>query len=320
MGSGTLVAADATRLYQQAAQIANIGGWEYAFATDDLSWTDGVYDLFGLARGSTLHRQSTVEQYQEDSRILMQQLRGTAISQGHGFSLKARINRPGGELRWMRLIANVAYDCGRPIRIFGSKQDITSEKQMWDTLAGIAHRDPLTGLANRLGFEAAFRDAIIDGDRMTALLVIDLDRLEVINQRFGRTTGDECLRQISTRIGRIFGDATLVARIGGDEFAVLLSLPSRHSQLTSILNAARQLLSRPLHWNNTSIEAPVSIGATVMTSLHRDDPAKLFAEADAALLLAKTAGRGRVRIFDGAIGDRIVGVRPQLQSASARTA
>jgi diguanylate cyclase (GGDEF)-like protein/PAS domain S-box-containing protein len=307
--------ATAKRLYDQAAGLVRIGGWECDLATSQLTWTDGVYDLFGIRRGTSLHRPSTVDMYHEASRNRMERLRAGMIATGRGFTLEARITAACGTERWMRLSADIAHENGRPVRIFGAKQDITHEKQTWDALARIAHRDPLTGLANRPGLEAAFGDAAIDRDRLTALVLVDLDRFETINERFGRATGDECLRQIAARLGRIFGDATLVARIGDDEFAVLLSLPSAHSQLAPILSAALQLLSRPVRWNNAAIEIPVSIGATILTPMHRDDPAKLFAEANSALLLAKAAGRSRVRIFDGAIRDRFA--QPDLSGSFA---
>lgn len=302
--------ATAKRLYDQAAALARMGAWECDLATAQLTWTDGVYDLFGIRRGASLERTRTVEMYRDCSRGRMERHRAAMIAKGRPFTLEARIISSCGTDRWMRLSADIAHENGRAVRIFGAKQDITHEKALWDGLARIAHRDPLTGLANRPGLEAMFRDAVIEPDRPTALVLVDLDRFASINERFGRATGDECLRQISTRLERIFGDAILVARVGGDEFAVLLSLPSRHSQLAPILNAALQLLSRPLRWNSAAIEVPVSIGATVLTPLHRDDPAKLFAEANSALLLAKAAGRGRARIFDAGIGDRFE--RPRL--------
>ncbi|WP_082767058.1 sensor domain-containing diguanylate cyclase [Bosea sp. PAMC 26642] len=318
MSSEIASIAHAKRLYDQAAGLARIGAWECDLATTNLTWTDGVYDLFGFKRGTTLHRPSTVDLYHDTSRARMERLRATMIGTGQGFTLDARIRTTSGIDRWMRLSADIAHEHGRPVRIFGAKQDITHEKEMWDALARMAHRDPLTGLANRPGFDAAFRDAAFEDDRTTALVVVDLDRFATINERFGRTAGDECLRQISGRLERIFGDAMLVARIGEDEFAILLRLPSSHSQLAPILNAALQLLSRPLKWNNHSIEVPLSIGATILTPTHRDDPTKLFAEADSALLLAKTAGRRRVRIFDGAVEDALPPRKPQTPLSAGR--
>jgi len=215
-------------LRDRAALRARIGMWECDLATETLCWTDGVYDLFGLPRGITVDRSVTVGLYEVDSRRDMERLRAEAIRSGGSFTLDAQIRTIDGEPRWMRLSAEVDYEDGRPVRLFGVKQDITEERRAWDRLRRLAERDPLTGLANRGTFEAMFRErpgSHDDEAPIAALLLIDIDHFKWVNDRFGHAAGDECLRQIATRIARLFSDAALVARIGGDEFAVLLRAP-----------------------------------------------------------------------------------------------
>ena len=113
--------AEARRLYDQAALMAGIGAWECRLGRNELAWTDGVYDLFGLARGSTIHRPSIVDLYHDESRAEMERLRGRLIASGQGFSMDARIRTAAGADRWMRLSAAVTHEHGRPVRIHGGR-------------------------------------------------------------------------------------------------------------------------------------------------------------------------------------------------------
>lgn len=300
MSREPLSAANAKRLYDQAALLAKVGAWECDLACETLTWTDGVYDLFGLPRGSTLHRPSTVDLYHDESRGEMQRLRARAIATGGGFSMEAKIRTPAGEDRWMRLVADVACENGRCSRIFGAKQDITHEKAMWARLRELAYSDPLTGLANRRVFESRCEDlldASHDDAALSALAVLDVDLFKQINDRHGHAAGDECLRQIAARLERVFEEAVLIARIGGDEFAILLRLPPGRPHLMLLFDHALRAVCRPISWHGHDIGIGVSIGVTLLRPAHRHDNAKLFAEADAALYLAKTAGRNQVRQF-----------------------
>ncbi len=288
-------------LYEQA--MLGLGGaWSCDLATEVLSWTDGVYDLFGLRRGSQLKRAATLDVYQSQSRSEMEQRRAAALRSGTGFSLDCQL-RTGGQSRWMRLRVGLDYEHGRPIRIFGSKQDITAEKKMWDGLVTLAGNDPLTGLANRRAFEEAARELSrhAEGSHGFALAVLCIDHFATLREQYDHTGANECLRCLGARLARLFPDAVLVSRIGGCEFALLLRVPGGHAGLAATLEAARRLLARPVPRDALAIEIGVTIGAAILKPAHRHEPKKLFAEADAALYVAKAAGNNRVRIFDGMV-------------------
>ncbi|PZN96370.1 MAG: GGDEF domain-containing protein [Hyphomicrobiales bacterium] len=288
-------------LYEQAL-LGSGGSWSCNLATEVLSWTDGVYDLFGLKRGSTLKRAATLDAYQSQSRSEMEQRRAAAIKTGKGFSLDCQL-RTAGQTRWMRLRVGVSFEHGRPIRIFGSKQDVTAEKKMWDGLVTIAGQDPLTGLANRRAFEMAARELSrhADGPHGFALAVLAIDDFETIEDVHDHAGAHGCLRCIGERLARLFPDAILVSRIGGCEFALLLRIPGGQAVLAATLEGAHRLLARPILRATQAIEIGISIGAALLKSTHHDQPKKLFAEADSALYVARAAGRNRVRVFDGMV-------------------
>ncbi|PTM42189.1 diguanylate cyclase [Bosea sp. 124] len=291
----------ASSLYEQAT-LGPGGAWSCDLATEVLTWTDEVYDLFGLQRGSALKRAATLDVYQSQSRSEMDQRRAAAIQTGKGFSLDCQL-RTAGQSRWMRLRVGVGYEHARPVRIFGSKQDITAEKKMWDGLVTLAGSDPLTGLANRRAFEDAIRELSrhAEGSHGFALAVLCVDDFEAIRDRHDHAGANDCLRCLGERLARLFPDAILVSRIGGCEFALLLRVPGGHAALATTLDGAHRLLSRPVPREAQAIGIGISVGAAMMKPTHRHDPKKLFAEADAALYVARAAGQSRVRIFDGMI-------------------
>jgi two-component system sensor kinase FixL len=125
------------KMYDRSSALARIGVWECDLATEALTWTDGVYDLFELPRGAPLERARIVALYDEESRLEMERLRAAAISDGGSFALDIRIRTAKGNARWLRLTADVERENGASVRIFGTKQDITAEKAAQDKVQSL---------------------------------------------------------------------------------------------------------------------------------------------------------------------------------------
>lgn len=121
-------AAHYRKMYERVSALAKIGVWECDLATEQLSWTDTVYDLFDLPRGSRVDRAATVLLYEPASRERMERLRAQAIRDGTSFSIDVLIRTARGNERWIRLTADVEQEQGRSVRIFGTKQDISQER------------------------------------------------------------------------------------------------------------------------------------------------------------------------------------------------
>src|SRR6201991_3445865 len=150
------------RLYDQALNVARIAAWECELATERLSWTQGVYDIFGYPAGNPLRRANIVDLYVDESRRNMELARAEVIRSGRPVTLDTEIRTWRGERRWMRLSINAVREGERPVRIFGSKQDITADRQAVESLRLQAETDPLTGLANRAIFQDRYRDVVSD--------------------------------------------------------------------------------------------------------------------------------------------------------------
>ena len=193
----------------------------------------------------------------------------------------------------MRLTGSVETSNGVATRIFGMKQDITEEKLLADRTRYLAETDVMTGLANRSMFQA--RLAELDGDGpgipLRGLLLIDLDGFKDINDSHGHALGDDCLKEAAARLLSCCDGVGLVARIGGDEFAVVLD---RDSALEPLAEAIVMAIGQPYLRDGR----PIALAASVGAAHYRGGTADaLFAQADMALYAAKAAGRGTYRTF-----------------------
>jgi PAS domain S-box-containing protein len=108
---------------------APVGTWECQLPFEILSWSDEVYDLFELPRGMRVTRAEALGFYSEESRRMLEAVRSNAIEKQTNFVFEAEIHTAFGKTRWMRITASVEYANGTPRRLFGTKQDITEEKQ-----------------------------------------------------------------------------------------------------------------------------------------------------------------------------------------------
>ncbi|MDQ2839564.1 MAG: GGDEF domain-containing protein [Acidobacteriota bacterium] len=155
----------------------------------------------------------------------------------------------------------------------------------------LSERDPLTGLVNRRGFEAALEVLCNEGLKF-AVLFIDLDGFKVVNDRYGHAVGDEVLRLVGERLVSIVRAKDIVARLGGDEFAILQLPITERRNAETVAERVTYVLGRPFD----ACQERVTIGASVGISIPlpgQTDSALLLKRADDALYQAKQTGRGR---------------------------
>ncbi|WP_375465858.1 diguanylate cyclase domain-containing protein [uncultured Methylobacterium sp.] len=281
------------RTFERASAAAGLGLWECRLRDEALDWSDGVYDLFEIPRGSVLRRGRTLEHYSGPSLRELEAIRARAIADRTGFRLDAAIVTARGSHRWIRLTATVEAEHGVPVRLFGIKQDITEETLAADRARHRAEFDGMTGLANRLRFEDRLA-GLCGSNRAGLLILVDLDGFKPVNDTFGHAAGDACLKEAAQRLAGVCRAADLVARIGGDEFAVLIA----GSLDAAAADALAQRIIRALGLPMRHGAAFVRIGASAgIAAIAGGTPAQVFAQADAALYAAKAAGRNTVRTF-----------------------
>ena len=285
------------KIFDRASAAANIGVWQCSLPDEALHWTDVVYDMFDLPRGSPLDRNEIVKLYAEESVKELHKRRSQAIAERTGFSLDAEIVTPKGNRRWIRITASVECQNDVPVRIFGMKQDITEEKLLADRTRYLAEFDVMTGLANRSQFQARLL-GLESGSSprpFGALLLVDLDDFKTINDTFGHIAGDECLKEAAMRLKLVCGEAHFVARIGGDEFAVLLAAHLDRNAIVHLARATVRAMAQPVSIKGRSLEFGASVGGALLADC---GPSDLFSRADAALYTAKAAGRNTYSLFE----------------------
>ena len=282
-----------SKIFERAAATARIGVWECDLRTEALTWTDGVYDIFEIPRGTKVTRELTLECYSEASRRQLDQLRSQTVEQGIGFTLDAEITTLNGKKRWMRLTTSAETENGITTRIFGMKQDITEEKILADRTRYLAEFDVMTGLANRSQFQSRLAELDSVGAN-GALVLFEQDGFKALNDKHRHALGDECLKETAHRLTALCEQAELIARLGGDEFAVILG---QHTDALAGEAMAAQIvaiLAEPVVRVGQSLRFGASVG---ISRADGADPADLFKQADAALYAAKAAGRNTFRVF-----------------------
>jgi diguanylate cyclase (GGDEF)-like protein/PAS domain S-box-containing protein len=178
-------------------------------------------------------------------------------------------------------------------------QDVTHSRALQRQLAHTANHDDLTGLPNRAAFERALNGAIAtarDGNRQHALLYIDLDRFKPVNDSAGHAAGDALLKQVAQTIRGCCRDHDIAARIGGDEFTVLLQDCPEASAKAMADKTVRAITALAFSWAGQTYRIGASIGMTTIGAKPAS-PLGFMGEADAACYAAKAKGRGMAVMF-----------------------
>lgn len=217
---------------------------------------------------------------------------------------ECQIQRGDGETRSVLMSARSVSIEGEAC-VMTSVIDITGRKEDERRLHRLAMSDSLTGLANRAHFMAELTRATqrpAEKSRRFAVLLIDLDEFKRVNDTAGHDAGDALLCAVAQRLGEVVGPNDLAARMGGDEFALLLGAAPDDGALARTLAHISDLLHAPLHHHGRSIESRASIGVAISPD-HGDDATTLMKHADIALYDAKNNGRGRATLFSEALLD-----------------
>ncbi|MGH6886167.1 MAG: putative bifunctional diguanylate cyclase/phosphodiesterase, partial [Geminicoccales bacterium] len=218
-----------------------------------------------------------------------------------------RLRRQDGTYLWYDLRAHAApSENERLLRCVGLMRDVTSLKRAQERLLHDAVHDSLTGLPNRELFmdrlQGALTRACEGQTNRPTVLFIDIDRFKNVNKSFGLVIGDSMLLTLGRRLGRHLNPQDTLARLGGDQFAILLISETDPHQVATLAERVRRALRTPMKISAKEIILTASIGLVVHDG-RQVTAQDMLREGEIAMLRAKRAGADRIEIFTPSMRD-----------------
>lgn len=298
--------------YALAVQGANDGIWDWDLKTQKVYYSPRWKTMLGY---SDAEIGDSIQEwfdrvYIEDRLPLREAIQAHLRGERPNLEKEHRLRGKDGHYRWYLARGLVFRDEQQnAVRMAGSLTDITARKLAEEKLLHDARHDTLTNLLNRTSLEDRLRVAIERlkrrPDFLFALLFVDLDRFKDVNDSFGHSVGDQLLIAVGNMLRRIIRPTDSVARLSGDEFAVLLEDIRDISDATRVAERIRKELRSSDLLTERQLFVTASIGI-VLSSTGYDNPEDVLRDADIAMYRAKARGRDGFEIFDPAMRERIM--------------
>jgi diguanylate cyclase (GGDEF)-like protein len=302
---------DLLRRLELALDASQIGVWEHDLRKDEISWDVQMHRLYqtGLRSGPVPTSIWSNAIHPDDRERAFQEFRDAVAKRGQ-YNSEFRIRWPNGEIRYIRSRAHFYVSEEGAPSFIGAEWDVTADvlineeaarqkmvaearaRELEESTALIEHaaeHDYLTGLPNRRFFDKRIAQLAEDDSVSTlAVMHLDLDEFKQINDAYGHAAGDAVLRAAALRIAAALPETGMAARIGGDEFVIVLTNFDSTTTLEEIARHVQKRLRKKIRFGSEMLQSGVSIG--ISWSADKGD-ANLLAESDMALYTAKADGR-----------------------------
>jgi diguanylate cyclase (GGDEF)-like protein/PAS domain S-box-containing protein len=277
--------------------------WEWNARRDEIKVSPIVEAMLGLKSGelSTKADDFTAHMHPADRERFKLLLWSMKERAGGEMRIEFRMRHVDNSYRWLELeAAGAPTSDRRNLRCVGLLRDVTDGKRAQERLLHNAVHDGLTGLPNRELFldrlSIAAKRATLEPLIRPSLLFIDIDKFKAANKAFGLVVGDSLLLTVARRLGRNLGPQDTLARIGGDQFALLLLSQTDPRELAMLAEQVRRSVRSPIAIAGQEIVLTASIGIAIYDGPD-EDPAELLREAEIAMYRAKRSGSDRIEIF-----------------------
>lgn len=292
-----------------AEELTKIGSFEWDIGADRVTWSDGLYRIFGFEPGEI---PGTFEGYLDcvhpDEREARRRTVEQVVETGSPANGEHRIIRPDGEVRWVESrVRAISDESGRTTALVGACQDVTKRKlamqgleSEMESARARALQDPLTGLANRtLGFDRLGHAFVLAQRRDSdlAVLFIDIDGFKRVNDRFGHQVGDSVLTSVALRLEQTVRESDTVARIGGDEFLVICEEAEGEPEALETTKRLQEAFALPFDVESADEQLTISIGVSSIGDRQLFSAQQLVREADTAMYQAKRRGQGGFELY-----------------------
>lgn len=289
--------------YRLVSRATNDAIWDWNVVTNTLTWNPALEKVFG-------HRPEEVnsglkwlnEHIHPDDRDRVATTMWAVMHSGEEFwSDEYRFLRADGAYADVIDRGYIVRDRdGQPVRMIGSIMDISQRKALEEALSYQAFHDGLTGLPNRALFMDRLEHALARAERSgqtSAVLFLDLDGFKAVNDSFGHQAGDDLLISVTHRLRECLRPEDTIARLSGDEFALLLEDVSQPREAMRVADRITACLQAPFSLGGREIFISTSIGIALSTPAV-STPVGLLRDADIAMYRAKSRGRARYEVFE----------------------
>jgi diguanylate cyclase (GGDEF)-like protein/PAS domain S-box-containing protein len=293
-------------------------------ATGVIQFVNAAFEaMTGYTRSEAVGRTPAILKSGEHGAAFYRELWAT-ISKGEVYRAVLINRRKGGGLfHEEETIRPIMDDAGRVVHFVATGRDVSDRVRAIDRLKHAATHDPLTDLPNRALFLDRLGQVIKRAarrDEAFTLAIADIDRFKAINDRLGHAVGDAVLQAVASRLAQCVRETDTVARIGGDEFALILVDAGGAGGAAKVLEKIVAAFVPPVRAEGQPVQVAVSVGACLCHDRETDEHG-LMGRADGAMYAAKRAGGNRFRLV-GANGRllRETGVPSPESASSARRA
>lgn len=261
-----------------------------------LDCNDACAKMFGFASRAELMAHGISDLYCSDTKwpCMLSRLR----DQGSLSNYETSLRRADGTEIWVLMNVSMVTDRQEHPIVEATLVDISDRKRAEEEIRYKAHHDVLTGLPNRALFKDRLTIALNYAHRQgnqLAVLCLDLDGFNVVNDAFGRAGGDALLQTIAQRLTACVREEDSVARVGDDEFTLLIMKPANVNDVTAVARKILQTVARPISVEGHDFNITTSIGIAFYPQ-DGGDVETLLKSADGALYLAKEAGRNSYQL------------------------
>lgn len=318
-------------LWKFALEGAGDGVWDWDITHDIAHFSDRYKEMFGFTESEINTNMESWKNriHPDDAESMNNAVNDYLSGKTEKYTHEHRVICKDKSIKWVlsRGMTVERDKNGHPIRMVGTHADITERKQLETKLENLAHFDALTNLPNRTLFGDRLKLALAYAKRerkMLAVMFVDLDQFKEINDIYGHKIGDKVLKKVSQRLISCVRESDTVARIGGDEFIVLLPIIDSEVDATRVANkivtaVAKAIeivkpseISQPIKVIQKNLHVSASIGIAIYPQ-HGKDEKLLVINADLAMYQAKRSGKNQAIVFDVSFSEQQSNFNHNLQ-------
>lgn len=285
------------RRYQNAFSAVNDGLWEVNFVTGELHWDKRCFEMLGYTEEKPLRVDDWYAHIHPDDLPQVQSHVTKHFETHQPYRVEYRSLCADGSWLWVEGRGKVTdWEGEKPILMTGTVTDISARKHAELELRRLSITDSLTGLYNRRYFFKRLTASLIGfkrHHRPICVIMLDIDHFKMINDQYGHAAGDRVLSQVSVLMQERLRETDLLARLGGEEFAILLADTELKGAVDLAERIQKHLAALRVEYKNHSISVTVSMGVAISSvkDLNADE---IMIRADHAMYKAKSGGRNAI--------------------------